>query len=83
MKISCDAIHSNCCGIYLIRNNINNKVYIGIPKNKDGLSHVSTIPQVLLNKGEEVGALVMGCASLLGNEGLENRNRVLYKNFIQ
>lgn len=55
----------------------------GIPKNKDGLSHVSTIPQVLLNKGEEVGALVMGCASLLGNEGLENRNRVLYKNFIQ
>lgn len=29
MKISCDAIHSNCCGIYLIRNNINNKVYIG------------------------------------------------------
>ena len=55
----------------------------GTPKNKNGLSHVSTIPQVLLNKGEEVGALVVGCASLIGNEGLENRNRVLYKDFIQ
>lgn len=29
MKISCDAIQNNVCGIYLIRNNINNKIYIG------------------------------------------------------
>ena len=29
MKISCDAIHGNCCGIYLIRNLKNNKIYIG------------------------------------------------------
>lgn len=29
MKTSCDAIRNNCCGIYLIRNNVNNKVYIG------------------------------------------------------
>lgn len=29
MKTSCDAIHNNCCGIYIIRNNYNNKIYIG------------------------------------------------------
>ena len=29
MKTSCDTIHNNCCGIYLIRNKINNKIYIG------------------------------------------------------
>lgn len=29
MKISCDTIQNNCCGIYLIRNNLNNKIYIG------------------------------------------------------
>lgn len=29
MKTSCDAIQNNICGIYLIRNKINNKIYIG------------------------------------------------------
>lgn len=29
MRTSCDAIPLNCCGIYLIRNNVNNKIYIG------------------------------------------------------
>lgn len=29
MKTSCDAIHNNCCGIYLIRNTLNNKIYVG------------------------------------------------------
>ena len=29
MKTSCDAIQNNVCGIYLIRNKVNNKVYIG------------------------------------------------------
>lgn len=29
MKIPCDAIQKNLTGIYIIRNNINNKVYIG------------------------------------------------------
>ena len=54
MKISCDAIPS-ISGIYLIRNNVNNKVYIAkeklinfyliIIKNLiNGSSHVSTIP---------------------------------------
>lgn len=28
MKISCDAI-PNVCGIYLIRNDVNRKIYIG------------------------------------------------------
>ena len=56
MKISCDAIPS-ISGIYLIRNNVNNKVYIAkekliniylitIKNLINGLSHVSTIPQV-------------------------------------
>ena len=57
MKISCDAILS-ISGIYLIRNNVNNKVYIAkekfiniylitIKNLINGLSHVSTIPQVI------------------------------------
>ena len=29
MRTSCDAIPNNVTGIYLIRNNINNKIYIG------------------------------------------------------
>lgn len=29
MKTSCDAIQNNICGIYLIRNKLNNKIYIG------------------------------------------------------
>lgn len=29
MRIPCDAIQNNTCGIYIIRNLINNKVYIG------------------------------------------------------
>ena len=54
MKISCDAIPS-ISGIYLIRNNVNNKVYIAkekliniylitIKNLINGSSHVSTIP---------------------------------------
>lgn len=29
MKIPCDAIQNNTCGIYIIRNLVNNKIYIG------------------------------------------------------
>ena len=32
MKIPCD-VNLNCCGIYLIRNKINNKIYIGQSNN--------------------------------------------------
>ena len=57
MKISCDAILS-ISGIYLIKNNVNNKVYVAkekliniylitIKNLINGSSHVSTIPQVI------------------------------------
>lgn len=54
MKIPCD-VNLNCCGIYLIRNKINNKIYIGQSNNihRRWLEHLrSGQPEIYKQKNE-------------------------------